>query len=148
MSSKIQQALAVCQSENKTPFRPDPEVIQNGARLIFDPPLDRGIRDIVVALSSNGIETFESCEGGKGHSFPEPTVRFEGGASEGLRAMAIALDNGLPVSRLRRVWGIIDGAMHGPWWEMTFDPPKNSPLWDERNTAARYAAESVNVLGD
>jgi hypothetical protein len=148
MSSKLQQAVAVCQVETKTPFRPDPEVIQNAARLIFDPPLDAGIRDVVIALASSGIETFESCEGGKGHSFPEPTVRFEGGASEGLRAMAVALDNGLPVSRLRRVWGIIDGALHGPWWEMTFDPPKDSPLWDERNTAARYAAESVNVLGD
>jgi hypothetical protein len=107
---------------------------------VFDPPLDSGIRDIVITLASNGIETFESCEGGKGHSFPEPTVRFEGGASEGLRAMAIALENGLPVLRLRRVWGVVDGSMHGPWWEMTFNPPKDSPLLAERNTAARCAA--------
>jgi hypothetical protein len=148
MVSKVQQALAVCQAENKTPFRPDPEAVQNARELIFHPPLDAGIRDIVVALASNGIETFESCEGGKGHSFPEPTVRFEGGSSEGLRAMAVALDNGLPVSRLRRVWGIVDGTMHGPWWEMTFDPPKDSPLWSDRETAARYAAESANALGD
>ncbi len=127
--------------------RPDPETIQTGQELQFHPPLDPGIRDAVVALASGGIETFESCEGGKGHSFPEPTVRFEGGSSEGLRAMSVALANGLPVLRLRRVWGVIDGTMHGPWWEMTFDPPKNSPLWDERNTAARYAAESLNDLG-
>lgn len=148
MSNKLQQALAVCQAENKTPFRPEPEVIQNGTRLVFEPPLDPGIRHIVVTLASNGIETFESCEGGKGHSFPEPTVRFEGGTSAGLRAMAVALENGLPVYRLRRVWGVIDGIMHGPWWEMTFDPPKDSPQWTERDTAARYAAVSANDLAD
>jgi hypothetical protein len=76
----------------------------------------------VIALIANGIETFESCEGGTGHSFPEPTVRFEGGPGEGLRAMAVALENGMPVFRLRRVWGMIEGALHGPWWEMTFSP--------------------------
>jgi len=148
MDNRLQQALAVCQAENKTPFRPDPAAIQHARELLFDPPLDAGIRDIVVTLCLNGIETFESCEGGKGHSFPEPTVRFEGGASEGLRAMAIAIQNGLPVARLRRVWGIVDGALHGPWWEMTFDPPEGSPLWVERNTAARYAAVSVNGVRD
>lgn len=35
-------------------------------------------------LIAHGIETFESCQGGSGHSFPEPTVRFEGGLAEGL----------------------------------------------------------------
>jgi len=124
-----------------TPLRPDPNAIQLAKDRIFDPPLDGGIRDIVLTLVENGVETFESCEGGKGHSFPEPTVRFEGNSSEGLRALSIALANGLPVFRLRRVWGIIDGAIHGPWWEMTFDPPRDSPLWAERHTAARYAVE-------
>ena len=56
-------------------------------------------------LIANGIETFEACEGGDGHSFPEATVRFEGKDSEGLRAVSVALENGLPVRRLRRVWG-------------------------------------------
>ena len=105
---------------SKTPFRPDPESIQRAQELIFDPPLDDGIRDAVILLASNGIETFESCQGGEGHSFPEPTIRFEGSSGEGLRALSVALDHGLPVFRLRRTWGIIDGAIHGPWWEMTF----------------------------
>jgi hypothetical protein len=131
---------------SKTPLRPDPAVLERARQGVFEPPLDAGIRDIVLTLVANGIETFESCEGGSGHSFPEPTVRFEGASSEGLRAMAVALANGLPVFRLRRVWGGIDGVMHGPWWEMTFDPPKHSPLWAERNTAARYAAATVNAL--
>jgi hypothetical protein len=26
-----------------------------------------------------GVETIESCEGGPGHAFPEPTVRLAGG---------------------------------------------------------------------
>ncbi len=28
-------------------------------------------------LRSGGIETFESCQGGPGHSFPDPTVPCE-----------------------------------------------------------------------
>jgi hypothetical protein len=124
----------------RTPFRPDPENLDRAQNLQFEPPLDEGIREIVITLLSNGIETFESCEGGVGHSFPEPTVRFEGGSSEGLRALSVALENGLPVAELRRTWGMVDGSIHGPWWVMTFHPPSNSPLWVERDTAARYAA--------
>jgi hypothetical protein len=45
--------------------------------------LDPGIRDVVAALDAEGIETFESCEGGDGHAFSEPTVRFHGEAGEG-----------------------------------------------------------------
>ena len=34
------------------------------------------------------------------------------------------LENGLPIFELRRTWGIIDGLLHGPWWEMTFLPKR------------------------
>jgi hypothetical protein len=105
---------------SETPLRPDPETIRRGSELHFEPPLDDGIREIVMTLVSNGVETFESCEGGEGHCFPEPTVRFEGSVGEGLRALSVALDHRMPVYRLRRSWGIIDGLIHGPWWEMTF----------------------------
>jgi hypothetical protein len=115
--------------------------VQRAREMRFDPPLDEGIREIVVVLVGNGVETFESCEGGRGHCFPEPTVRFEGDSSEGLRALAVALENGLPVARLRRVWGVIDGQIHGPWWEMTFWPPKGSAQWADRDTAARCATK-------
>src|ERR1039458_6739185 len=98
-----------------TPLRPDPETIQKAGQLIFEPPLDEGIREIVIILVKNGVETFQSCEGNRGHSFAEPTVQFEGDSSEGLRALSVALENGLPVRRLRRTWGIIDGSIHGPW---------------------------------
>ena len=88
----------------------------------YDPPLDSGISDAVERLNAVGIETFESCEGGRGHAYPEPTIRFHGEQPEGLRALAAALEKGLGVTALRRVWTIQDGEPTGPWWEMTFSP--------------------------
>lgn len=88
--------------------------------LDFDSPLDPGIRPAVELLVKAGVETFESCEGGPGHAYPEPTVRFHGGRYAGFRAFSVAMDHGLPVAELRRVWPICDGEPTGPWWEMTF----------------------------
>ena len=87
---------------------------------VADSPVDPGIRDIVLVLRSNGVETFESCEGGEGHSFVEPTVRFHGDAWAGYRAFAVAMENGLSVSSLRRAYDVINAQLYGPWWEMTF----------------------------
>src|SRR5438309_4697877 len=86
----------------------------------FSLPIDRGIAHAVKVLSDAGIETYESCEGGDGHAFPEPTVRFYGDKAEGYRAASIALQLGLPVTALRRFWSVIDGELTGPHWEMTF----------------------------
>jgi hypothetical protein len=118
--------------------------IQQARDLVFEPPLDEGIRETVLTLLENGVETFESCEGGRGHSYPEPTVRFEGSSAEGLRALSVALSRGLPVAELRRAWDIREGQIHGPWWEMTFIPPRDSQQWSDRDTTARYAARSGN----
>ena len=82
--------------------------------------LDPGIAPFVRMLQSAGIETFESCEGGDGHAFPEPVIRFHGHRDEGWRAMAAAQQLGLPVAELRRTWPILDGEPTGPYWEMTF----------------------------
>lgn len=87
---------------------------------VYDSPLDPGITREVHALAAGGIETFESCEGGPGHAFPEPTVRFHGDSAEGYRALAVALQSGLRVLELRRTWPVIDGALTGPYWELTF----------------------------
>ena len=54
----------------RTPLRPDPANLQRARELQFEPPLDEGIREIVITLIANDVETFESCEGGDGHSFP------------------------------------------------------------------------------
>ena len=86
----------------------------------FHPPLDPGIEKAVKTLRAAGIETFESCEGGEGHCYPEPTIRFHGEQSEGFRALSIAMQAGLNVTSLRRIWTILDQEPHGPWWEMTF----------------------------
>lgn len=91
-------------------------------RSAFDPPLDWGICTAVAALQAGHVETFESCEGGSGHAYPEPTVRFHGDTSEGYRALAVAMRAGLAVKELRRVWPINEGEPTGPWWELTFNP--------------------------
>lgn len=85
-----------------------------------DLPLDRGIRRYVLALRSGGVETFESCEGGEGHAFTEPTIRFHGGPAEGYKAFGVARELGLPVSNLRLSYVVHDGILTGPWWEMVF----------------------------
>ena len=82
--------------------------------------LDPGIAEYVRALREQGVETFESCQGGPGHAYLEPTVRFYGHREEGFRAFAVARERGLPVSDLRRTWPIYDGEPTGPYWELVF----------------------------
>lgn len=86
--------------------------------------IDKGILDYVKLLRENGVETYESCEGGNGHAFFEPTVRFHGSRAEGFRALSVALQSDLRVAELKRIWVINDGEPTGAWWEMTFTPTK------------------------
>lgn len=83
--------------------------------------MDPGISPFVDALDAYGIETYESCEGGDGHASPEPVVRFQGNSAAGLRAVAVALDHGLPVCELRRFWSVTRAdELDGPSWEIVF----------------------------
>ncbi|WP_304827249.1 hypothetical protein [Candidatus Binatus sp.] len=82
--------------------------------------IDGGIRQFVITLRRAGVETFESCEGGRGHAFPDPTIRFHGDSGEGFRAVGIALTHGLPVLHLRRTYTVSDSVLAGPYWELTF----------------------------
>ena len=82
--------------------------------------LDPGIRETVRILLENDIETTESCQGTRGHGYPEPTVCFGGTYDAGFRALALALCHGLNPEKLRRVWTIEGGEPRGPEWEMTF----------------------------
>jgi hypothetical protein len=85
------------------------------------PGLDPGIRKAVLILDEAGIETFESCEGGPGHSFPEPTIRFAGGPGDGWKALGRCLALNLQPSELRLVWDVLDRNFPtGPHWEITF----------------------------
>lgn len=92
----------------------------------YNSPLDPAIRDAVVSLRRGGVETFESCQGGDGHAYPEPTVRFFGDQSEGFRALSVASRAGLRVASIRRTWPVIENEPTGPWWEMTFRLPVTS----------------------
>lgn len=97
---------------------------QNRPREQFAPAtdleLDAGIRRAVLMLRSAGVETFESCEGGAGHAFPDPTIKFHGGAWAGYRAFAAAVECGLPVLRIQKVYGVSGAQLEGPWWEIVF----------------------------
>ncbi|MBA3631599.1 MAG: hypothetical protein H0W58_02120 [Acidobacteria bacterium] len=86
--------------------------------------VDKGIKDKVKLLLENGVETYESCEGGTGHAYFEPTVRFHGERAEGFRALSVAMTHRLGVRELKRVWVINDGEPTGAWWEMVFIPTK------------------------
>jgi hypothetical protein len=85
------------------------------------PGLDAGIRRAVQVLVDAGIETFESCEGGPGHTYPEPAVRFHGGPGDGWRALGACIVLDLRPTNLRRVWYVLDrNDPTGPYWEITF----------------------------
>ena len=99
-------------------------VIRTTDSLPHDHIIDPGIARAVAALQAAGVETFESCQGGAGHAFHEPTVRFHGGQAEGFRALSAATEAGLLVDALRRVWVLTDGEPTGPSWELIFHPQK------------------------
>lgn len=83
--------------------------------------IDPGIRQAVQQLQEHGIETCESCEGGPGHAYPEPTVAFYGTTEAGWRALAVCLAHGLPVFALRRSWEVLEtNEPTGPYWELVF----------------------------
>jgi hypothetical protein len=107
-----------------------------------DLPLDDGIRRAVLVLRSEGIETFESCEGGPGHAFPDPTIKFHGSSWAGYRALAVAMENGLRVARLQRVYHVHDGQLAGPWWELVFHTPVDPTC------PAHPTAGSAHTTGD
>jgi len=82
--------------------------------------LDPGIAHAVIVLRENGIETYESCEGGVGHAYPYPCVRFYGTDAAGWRALELAITYRLEVTRLDRVWRVENDHPVGPIWEMRF----------------------------
>lgn len=99
--------------------------------------VDAGISHFVSILRSQGIETCQSCEGGPGHSYDEPTIEFHGGPGDGPRAVGVAFTYGLPIRQLRRFWSIQDGEMTGPYWAMTFSVKADEHL---RTVAAHEQA--------
>lgn len=66
--------------------------------------IDSLILPAVKILNEHGFETFESCQGGEGHCYSEPTVRFFGSEFDLLRAYEICQCYGLNVSEAKRVF--------------------------------------------
>jgi hypothetical protein len=66
--------------------------------------IDVLILPIVELLNKNGFKTFESCQGGEGHCFKEPTVRFLGDEFDLLRAFDLCQFHLFPVYQGRRVF--------------------------------------------
>jgi len=66
--------------------------------------LDPGIRDVVILLNHYDFDTFESCEGGNGHSMAEPTIKFWGDEFDCIRAYELCSQYNYRVRSVRRVF--------------------------------------------
>lgn len=85
--------------------------------------LDVGIRFAVRVLHATaGIETCQSCQGGKGHSYDRPTVDMiaSGSDAKGFAALAALVDYGLPVADIAILWNIKNGLPYEKLWRITF----------------------------
>jgi hypothetical protein len=89
--------------------------------------LDEGIKHYVEVLQKAGVETCQSCQGGPGHTYLEPTIEFGGGSGAGLHALSVAITHNFPVSELRRVWRVESREIVEVMWVLTFH--KRADTW-------------------
>lgn len=84
--------------------------------------LDPGIRFAVRVLHAEGFETCQSCQGGKGHAYDEPTVEMiaSGDDTRGFGALDALRSYGLPVNAVALVWPIKNGTPYEKNWRITF----------------------------
>jgi len=80
------------------------------------------VRAVQILMDAD-IATYESCQGGEGHAYGEPTIRFDGTPACGWRALAILMSYDLPVGRLSQTWVLNYGVPDGPCREVTFTRP-------------------------
>jgi hypothetical protein len=90
--------------------------------------LDAGIAKVVSILNQHGFRTFESCQGGEGHFFLVPTVRFEGNDFDLIRAYELCTLYKINVTEAKRVYkktpiyGEVDrGLIIGEGWDSAFN---------------------------
>ena len=74
------------------------------SQIILPKNIDTKILPIVQILNEHGFKTFESCEGGEGHAFLEPTIRFEGDEFDIIKACQVCELYGFVVSEGRRIF--------------------------------------------
>lgn len=94
-----------------------------GATRPHDSCVDLGVSNAVKTLRAAGVETYESCQGGEGHSYGRPTIRFSGTKFCGHLALGIAIKECWPVRSLARIWTFEDEEVAGPVWELSFREP-------------------------
>jgi hypothetical protein len=83
-------------------------------------PIDLGIVRAVKLLRDAGFTTIESCEGGEGHAYPEPTVKFDASPAAGWKAIGELMTYGLPIRQFGEMWSFTYGRPTGPRWYVTF----------------------------
>lgn len=69
--------------------------------------LDKGIAPAVKVLNSHGFIIFESCQGGEGHCYQQPTVRFYGSEFDLIKAFEICQCYRLNVYEAKRVFYLL-----------------------------------------
>ncbi len=90
--------------------------------------IDEVIRPVVELLNKYGFKTFESCQGGKGHCFELPTVRFYGSEFDLIRAYelcALYKINVFQANRVFRKTDIYKNINHGESIGRSWDEPFN-----------------------
>lgn len=90
--------------------------------------LDELIRPAVILLNKYGFKTFESCQGGEGHCYGDPTVRFEGTEFDLIRAYELCEIHGMNPKAAKRVYWKQDVYFDTDKWEVigeTWHPPFN-----------------------
>jgi hypothetical protein len=87
--------------------------------------LDPGIRFAVRILHAHGFDTCQSCQGGKGHAYYEPTVEMAAASddAEGFGALAALQAYGLPVAAIALTWPVKNGVPYEKNWRITFHEP-------------------------
>ncbi len=95
----------------------------------FYAQLDPGIRFPVRVLHAHGIETGQSCEGGKGHAYDKPTVDLRDGGTRpvGFAALSALEDYGLRVADVALFWRVDKGVPVENFWRLTL-----RQAWPER----------------
>lgn len=66
--------------------------------------IDEGIIEAVQVLNKHGFITWESCQGGDGHCFELPTVRFWGNEFDLIRACRICENYDFKLYQANRVY--------------------------------------------
>ena len=105
--------------------------------------LDPGISFAVRVLHAYGFETCQSCQGGDGHSYLEPTVDMvaRGDDAEGFGALAALTDFGLPVWGLAIFCKIKNGLPYEKLWRITFSKTMEARANDKPNFFHGYQAQ-------